>query len=88
MDSEIVISLITGISVAVPSILATFFSNYQNTKKNEDNKKLTWYRLEELEKKVDKQNEIIQKTYKLEEEIKSIKEDIRFSPKNLGEKNE
>ena len=58
---------------------------YQNTKKNEENKKLTLYRLEELEKKVDKQNEIIQKTYKFEEEIKSIKEDIRFLQKTLGE---
>lgn len=85
MNSEIAISLITGISVAVPSVLATFFSSYQNTKKNEENKKLTLYRLEELEKKVDKQNETIQKTYKFEEEIKSIKEDIRFLQKTLGE---
>lgn len=86
MSSEIVISIITGISVAVPSIVATFFSSYQNTKKNEENKNLTLYRLEELEKKVDKQNEIIQKTYKFEEEIKSIKEDIRFLQKISGEK--
>ena len=77
MNSEIIISLISGISVAVPSIIATLFSNYQNTKKNEENKKLTIYRLEELEKKVDKQNERLEKTYRIEEEIKNIKEEIK-----------
>lgn len=77
MNQEIIISLISGISVAIPSIIATLFSSYQNTKKNEENKKLTIYRLEELEKKVDKQNDRLEKTYRIEEEIKNIKEDIK-----------
>lgn len=74
MSSEVIISLISGISVAVPSLIATLFSNYQNSKKNEENKKLTIYRLEELEKKVDKYNDIMERIYKMEEDMKYLKE--------------
>lgn len=56
MNSDIIIALISGISVAVPSLVATLFSSYQNNKRQEENKKLTIYRLEELERKVDKYN--------------------------------
>lgn len=77
MNSEIIVALISGICVAVPSILATIFSNYQNIKKNEENKKLTIYRLEKLEEKVDKQNNIIEKIYRVEKEVEVIKDDIK-----------
>ncbi len=77
MNSEIITALISGICVAVPSILATIFSNYQNIKKNEESKKLTIYRLEKLEEKVDKQNNIIEKIYRVEKEVEVIKDDIK-----------
>ena len=77
MNSEIVISIISGLSVAVPSLIATLFSNYQNLKKNEENKKLTIYRLEELEKKVDKHNDILERIYRMEEDIKNLKEYVK-----------
>lgn len=50
MNSDIIIALISGISVAVPSLVATLFSSYQNNKRQEENKKLTIYRLEEMKK--------------------------------------
>jgi len=70
MNSDIIIALISGISVAIPSLVATFFSNYQS-------KKLTIYRLEELEKKVDKHNSIIEKIYCVEDDVKDLKEELR-----------
>lgn len=39
--------------------------------------KLTSYRLEQLEKKVEKHNNIIERTYKLEEEEKIVEEKIK-----------
>lgn len=77
MNSEIIIALISGFSVAIPSLIATLFSNYQSTKKNEENRNLTIYRLEELEKKVDKHNNVMERIYKMEEDIKNIKESMK-----------
>lgn len=38
--------------------------------------KLIKYRIEQLEKKVDKHNTVIERTYRLEDDIKYIKEEI------------
>lgn len=77
MNSEIIIALISALSVAIPSLVATLFSNYQNNKKQEENKKLTIYRLEELEKKVDKYNHVMEKIYSIEVDLKNLKEDMK-----------
>lgn len=76
MNSDIIIALISGLSVAMPSLVATLFSYYQSSKKNEEIKNLTLYRLEELEKKVDKQNNTIEMVYKLKNEVEDIKDDM------------
>lgn len=76
MNSDIIIALISGISVAIPSLVATLFSSYQNNKRQEENKKLTIYRLEELEKKVDRYNNITEKIYSMEVDLKNLKEDF------------
>ena len=67
--NEIVVSIISGLCVAIPSVLATITTN----KKNKD---LTIYRIDKLEEKVDKHNSVIERTFKIEEDIKNIKEDI------------
>lgn len=67
--NEIVVSIISGLCVAIPSVFATITIN----KKNKD---LTIYRIDKLEEKVDKHNSVIERTFKIEEDIKNIKEDI------------
>lgn len=62
----ILTALIGGACVAVPSIIATMVGNSK-----------TIYRLEQLEKKVEKHNNIVERTYRLEDDIKYIKEDIQ-----------
>lgn len=39
--------------------------------------KLTQYRIEQLEKKVDKHNSLVERTYKLEGEMQEVQHDIR-----------
>lgn len=77
LDSDIIVALISGLSVALPSLAATLFSNHQSNKKNEENKKLTIYRPNELEKKVDRHNHVIERVYKVENEVVDLKEDIK-----------
>lgn len=59
MATEIIISLITLLG----SALGTFGGIFVNSK-------LTAYRIEQLEKKQDKHNAVIERTYRLEEQMK------------------
>ena len=65
----IIIAIIGGICTAIPTVAATISSNKKSTA-------LTVYRIEQLEKKVEKHNSVVERTYKLEGDIKNIKEDI------------
>ena len=47
--------------------------------------KLTTYRLEQLEKKVDKHNTVIERTYKLEEAEAVIQEQIRVANHRIAD---
>lgn len=76
MSPDIIIALISGLCVAVPNIVATIFSGYHNSKKSNETKNVTLYRLEELERKVDKQCNMIEKYYRLENELKDLREDF------------
>ena len=67
---EIVTAIIGGVCVAVPSLVATISSNKKTTA-------LIKYRVEQLEKKQDKHNTLIERTYKLEEDVKNMQEDIK-----------
>ena len=62
MSESIIVALITGIL----ALIGTYLSNRKSAA-------LVEYRLAELEKKVDKHNQIIERTYHLEEDIALIK---------------
>ena len=49
------------------------------------NSKLTNYRIEQLEKKVDKHNNIIERTYKLEDNDKLLEEKIKVANHRLDD---
>ena len=62
--------MIGSIIVAVLSFLGTCIGSLAGIK-------LIKYRIEQLEKKVDKHNTVIERTYHLEDDIKYIKDDIK-----------
>lgn len=66
---DIWIAVISGLCVAIPSLIATMSSNKKTTN-------LMMYRIEQLEKKQDKHNSVIERTFKLEEDVKLIKEEV------------
>lgn len=63
MTSEIIVALISGLCVAIPSILAT-------TSSNKANQRVLLYRLDKMEEKVNKHNQVIERTYVLEEKVR------------------
>lgn len=70
MSETIIVAIISGLCVAVPSVFSLVFSN----KRNND---LVIYRIDQLEKKVNKHNNLIERMYKAEEEISILKEKIK-----------
>lgn len=65
MNQGIIIALITLGGSAFGSLCGIIISN-----------KLTTYRIEQLEKKVDKHNTIIERTFVLEGDMKLVKQEI------------
>lgn len=66
MPAEIAVALIGLAGSALGSIIGVMASA-----------RLTQYRLEQLEKKVDKHNGVIERTYRLEERASVLEEDVR-----------
>ena len=66
----IITAIIGGVCVAIPSIIATISSNKRSTA-------LITYRVDQLEKKVEKHNSVVERTFRLEEDFKNIQEDIK-----------
>ena len=68
---EIIIAVISGLCVAIPSIIATISSN----KKNND---LVIYRINELDKKVHEHNSLIDRMYRVEKDVAILKDDLKI----------
>ncbi len=66
MDSEIIVAAISLIGTLGGSFGGILVAN-----------NLTSYRIEQLEKRVEKHNGLIEKTYKLEGEMAEVQHDIR-----------
>lgn len=68
MPSEIIVALLSMVGTAVGSVAGVMASS-----------KLTTYRIEQLERKVDKHNTVIERTFKVEEAQAVMQEQIRVA---------
>lgn len=66
--TELTVALLSLLGTAIGSVTGILTAN-----------KLTNYRIEQLEKKVDKHNTVIERTYKLEEEQAVMKEQLKVA---------
>jgi len=67
---QIIVAVISGLCVAIPSVVATISTN----KKNND---LVIYRINELDEKVQKYNNLKDRMFEAEKDIALIKNDIK-----------
>lgn len=74
METEIIVSIISIFG----SALGTFAGITLNTK-------LTNYRIEQLEKKVDKHNNVIDRVYKLEQQDAVTQEEIKVANHRISD---
>ena len=66
MSGEVVVALIALLGSAIGTIGGIFATN-----------KMTAYRIEQLEKKVDKHNKVVERMYEAEKNISVISEEIK-----------
>lgn len=66
MDNTIIVALLGCAGTIIGSGLGVIASN-----------KLTSFRLQQLENKVDKHNSVIERTFRLEEKVHEISEDVK-----------
>lgn len=67
---QVITAVISGLCVAIPSIIATISSN----KKNYD---LVIFRINELDKRVSDHNNLIDRMYKVESRVTLLEDEIK-----------
>lgn len=70
MQTQIIVAIISGLCVAIPSILATISSN----KKNND---LVLYRINQLDTKVHEHNNLIDRMYRVESRVTLLEDNMK-----------
>ena len=65
MDKTIIAAVISGLCVAIPSVIATVTNNKKHSE-------VTLYRIDQLEKKQDKHNSLIERMYKIEGRVSAL----------------
>ena len=74
MSGEVVVALIILLGSAIGTIGGIFATN-----------KMTAYRIEQLEKKVDKHNQVVERMYEAEKNISVISEEIKNANHRIEE---
>ena len=70
MITQIIVALISGLCVAIPSIIATLSSNKRSNE-------LILYRINELDSKVKAHNNLIDRMYKVESRVTLLEDEIK-----------
>lgn len=69
MSDTVMVAIISGLCVGVPSVFATMMSN------NKANALMN-YKIDELDKKVEKHNKVIERTFNLEKDLAVLKDEV------------
>ena len=69
MSDTIITAIITGVLALIGSFAASYFANNKT-------KALILYRLDQIERKQDKHNNLIERTYKVESKVEALKEQV------------
>ena len=85
MNTTLIASLISAGAALVVCLINNHFARVESDKKHEANIMLISYRLEQLESKVDKHNNIIERTYALEKRADVTEEKIKAANNRIAD---
>ena len=75
----------TIVAALISAFAAIVVGAAQNNAQNNKTRALIEYRLKELEKKQDKHNDVIERTYKLEQNVAVMEEQIKVSQHRIDD---
>ena len=76
MPTEVLVTIITGITMVTTTILTMIATIRTSKQENDKTKALIGYRIDQLEKKVNLHNNLIERTYKIEADLDVVHEKI------------
>ncbi len=76
MNAEIWVAIITGVASVVGVIVTVIAGNRAQRKTSDENTKLTLYRIDQLEKKVELHNNAVERLYIAEGKINEIQHEM------------
>ena len=79
LSTTIISSLISAFAALSVCLINNHFTRAAASKQHEQTVELITYRLDQLEKKVDKHNQLVERTYDLEKRADVIEEKIKVS---------
>ncbi len=85
MTEGIIIAIITSGLSLIGVVVTVIYGNKKTTKAVEEKTNLTLYRIDELEKKQDKHNTLIERMYKVEEDIAVLKEQHKVEKHRIND---
>ena len=79
MSAEIWVAIITSVFSLAGVIVTVVWGNKKSEKNSKQQTELTIYRIDELEKKVNKHNNLIERTYLIEKRLDVDEEKLRVA---------
>ena len=76
MSETLLVAIVTGGLALLGTLAGSFFANRKSSA-------LIAYRLEQLEKKVDKHNSVVERTYDLEQRVQVLDERVKVANHRL-----
>lgn len=77
MSGEIWVAIITAVGALIGTIVTVVWGNKKNAERSKEQTDVTIYRICELEKKVNKHNNLIERMYNVENRLNVDEEKIR-----------
>lgn len=85
MSGEIWVAIITSVFSFAGTVLAVVLGDKKNAKRSKEQADLTLYRLEELEKKQDKHNSLIERMFRVERRLDVDEERIKVANHRISD---
>lgn len=85
MSDPVIVGIITAVAAVVCQVIISMSGRSAAQRERAESNRLIVYRLEQLETKVDKHNNVIERTYQLEKDADVFKEQIKATNHRIDE---
>lgn len=77
MDASIIVAIVSGAFTFLGVVVTVAIGNKKSKESIEEQTNLTLYRIDKLEEKQDKHNNIIERTFELEGAVKELQHEVK-----------